>query len=561
MKYILSTERAAQHEISIEAIFNTSGEKEIQLCLPAWRPGRYELGNFAKNIISISAKGSSGEQLPMNKTSKDSWLIKTKEAKEVVVSYTYYANEINAGSSYLGDDQLYVNPVNCLLYQKDKLDDKCVLELRLDSSYKVATSLKKQKGFTYVANSFHELADSPFIASSTLKYHSFTTKKVLFHLWFQGECKPDWKLLEKDFKKFCSAQISLMKRFPEEEYHFLFQILPYKAYHGVEHSRSTVILLGPSYSIMDPQGWYLELLGVSSHELFHTWNVKNIRPTEMMPYDYSKENYTKLGYLTEGVTTYYGDLILYRSGVFSREEYLKTFNQLLKKHYTNPARLNMSVADSSYDTWLDGYVTGAPGRKTSIYTEGALCAFMLDVLIRKESKDKYSLDDLMRKLYANFGKKGIGVTEQDYLRLAMELGGEKVRTFFKNYIYGTKDYTAQLKSSLDYVGYRLVIDKKAPYAFAAFGMSIQQNKIENLYPDSHANSAGLRIKDEILSINGIIVGNDVEKWLQYFGNDKMELLIKNEYGLTYTVEMSVSDKYMQSLYVAEYAGGKKDLLK
>ena len=129
-----------------------------------------------------------------------------------------------------------------------------------------------------------------------------------------------------------------------KEYHFLFQILTYRNYHGVEHSNSTVIALGPSYDIMRKEGWYDELLGVSSHELYHTWNVKQIRPIEMHPYDYSKENYTYLGYLDEGVTTYMGDKFLYSSDVFNWEQYAKTFNQLLSRHYNNFGVNNYSVA-------------------------------------------------------------------------------------------------------------------------------------------------------------------------------------------------------------------------
>jgi predicted metalloprotease with PDZ domain len=181
----------------------------------------------------------------------------------------------------------------------------------------------------------------------------------------------------------------------------------------VEHTNSTVIALGPSYGVMNNKG-YEDLLGVSSHELFHAWNIKTIRPVEMMPYDYSRENYSRLGYVAEGVTTYYGDVMLLRSGVFTEEQYLKTFNELLEKHFNNFGRLNLSVADSSFDTWLDGYKQGVPGRKASIYTEGALCAFMLDIIIRKNSNNKRSLDDLMRLLYEEFGKKQRGYSEGEY---------------------------------------------------------------------------------------------------------------------------------------------------
>ncbi len=246
---------------------------------------------------------------------------------------------------------------------------------------------------------------------------------MLFHLWFQGECKPDFKKLENDFKKFCKKQIKDFGSFPVSEYHFLFQILTYKTYHGVEHSNSTVISLGPSYEIMDEKGWYNELLGVSSHELYHTWNVKQIRPIEMYPYDYTKENYTVLGYLDEGVTTYFGDKYLFTSGVFDWTQYKSTFDKLLERHYTNFGVENLSVASSSFDTWLDGYVRGIPNRKGSIYTEGALVAFITDVFIMKNTNNKKGLKEVMKLLYTDFAKKGKGVSDADYKAIVEKVAG------------------------------------------------------------------------------------------------------------------------------------------
>ena len=143
-------------------------------------------------------------------------------------------------------------------------------------------------------------------------------------------------------------------------------------------------MLGPSYVVFDAV--YPDLLGVSSHELYHTWNVKAIRPIELFPYDFTKENYSELGYLCEGVTTYMGDLFLFKSNVFSEEEYFNELNQQLQKHFDNPGRFNYSVAASSFDTWLDGYVPGVPNRKVSIYTEGCLIALVCDLMIIHHSK-------------------------------------------------------------------------------------------------------------------------------------------------------------------------------
>ncbi|MFN6039048.1 MAG: M61 family peptidase, partial [Bacteroidota bacterium] len=268
-----------------------------------------------------------------------------------------YAAEINAGSTYLDNTQLYVNPVNCCVYVPERMSEEHVLELKLPVNYKVCGSLKKSSEFTLHATNFEELADSPFIASASVKTISFFANDLPVHLHFMGECLPDEKKLVEDFKKFTEHSLDFFGDAPISEYHFLFQILPYRFYHGVEHLKSTVIALGPGYNLMQGST-YEDLLGVSCHELFHLWNIKTIRPVEMQPYDYTKENYAHTGYVYEGFTTYYGDLLLYQCGVFNQEQYFKTLEERLDKHFHNYGRFNLSLANSSFDNWLDGYVPG-----------------------------------------------------------------------------------------------------------------------------------------------------------------------------------------------------------
>ena len=238
-----------------------------------------------------------------------------------------------------------------------------------------------------------------------------------------------------------------------KEYHYLNQILPYQAYHGVEHKKSTVVSLGPSYQVFG--SLYKELLGVSSHELYHTWNVKTIRPAEMLPYDFTKENYSPLGYLCEGVTTYMGDLFLFKSGVFTLDQYFNEFNTQLQRHFDNHGRLHYSVAESSFDTWLDGYQPGAPGRKVSIYTEGCLIAFITDVKLLQATKNKYGLDEVMKRLFFRFGLENKGVSEMDYKATIEEVGKVSFDAIFEDQIHGTKPYESLLTACLDYIGLEL----------------------------------------------------------------------------------------------------------
>ena len=172
----------------------------------------------------------------------------------------------------------------------------------------------------------------------------------------------------------------------------------------------------------------------------------------MQPYNYEKENYSRSGLVYEGVTTYYGDLFLKRSGFFDLNSYLEELNLRLQKHLDNTGRFNYSVLESSYDTWLDGYVSGIPGRKTSIYDEGCLLALALDLIIRKNTNSKNSLDDVMRSLYNKFAKNNIGYTIDDYFDLAFTLGGEEVRTFYSEVVSQAISYDSVLNSLLSYAG-------------------------------------------------------------------------------------------------------------
>jgi predicted metalloprotease with PDZ domain len=553
MKYIVSYQKPNNHYIDIEYIIDNVDSDRIEIQLPAWRPGRYELANFAKNVQKWEAFDIYGNTLFSKKITKDLWEVKTKGNSTIHIRYNYFSNEINAGSSYLDDKQLYVNGVNCFLYIPERMNEKCVLELNVPEDYEVASGLKEVSKHKFECADFHQLVDSPFIASNSLKHHSYIESGVKFHFWFQGQCKPDFQLLETDFRKFSKAQIEKFGDFPVDEYHFIFQILTHRTYHGVEHYNSTVISLGPSYDIMKKEGWYNELLGVCSHELYHTWNVKQIRPTEMLPYDYSKENYTELGYLDEGVTTYYGDKFLLTSGVFDWERYAKTFNQLLERHFNNFGVNNYSVAQSSFDTWLDGYVKGVPARKASIYTEGALIAFMTDVFILKNTNNEKSLNNVMKVLYTHFAKRGKGVSDEDYKTVVEEVSGVSYDEIYNDFLHGTKDYTEAIKRSLNYIGCDLHVVPATNINESHLGFKIKYENsrclIDSIFPNSIAEENGFSINDELIAINGIKINNDLTNWANYFKDTEIVFSIKRALGVIEKIKL----KTTETVYFKKYS--------
>ena len=489
----------------------------LALQLPAWRPGRYELQNFAQKIQKVEiTDAAGGAVLPYRKTTKDRWEVAGAAGRQLKVSYNFYAHQMDAGGSWLDETQLYLNPVQALLYVVGREDEECTLELTLPDNWQIACGLPETSPHVLTAQNFDQLADAPLIASPTLQHHEYEAGGRRYHVWAQGEeAVVNWDILLADFKAFTEEQLKLFGSLPVKDYHFLNQFLPYKHYHGVEHANSTVIVLGPAELLMS-EGLYKELLGVSCHELFHAWNIKSIRPAEMQPYDYSRENYFRTGYIAEGVTTYYGEYLLARCQVRTPAQYFQELNAVLRKHFDDAGGQNLSLADAGMDLWLDGYRSGVPDRKVSVYHKGALAALLLDLTLRQLSGHARSLDDVMRRLYEEFGKTGTGYTEADYQRLVNEVAGRDMRRYFDQFITGTAPVLEPLQNALRKVGCQLLVSENVSASEGVFGfrtiLKNERTEVTYLWPDS-PGAAVLTADDEIVAVNGRRVDMNLQSLL------------------------------------------------
>jgi predicted metalloprotease with PDZ domain len=463
MQYTISILDTQTHFISLTWTIDYVHQDSIHIQQPAWRPGRYELQNYVKNVRCFAITDEKGNAVPFKKTTKDRWEVDTRLANKLIVTYEYYANQLDAGASYVGDDFLYLNPVNCLMYVEGRLDEPYTIDFSLPDDYIIACQLPTDK-HRLTAKNFDTLADSPLIASNSMFHVSFavnanqsSSEQSNIHFSFQGEPYPQMQKLIDETIAYTNEQIAIFGDLPSKDFHFLYHILPHTFRHGVEHTDSTVIAMGPSTDWTNPE-FYDSFLAISSHELFHLWNIKRIRPQEMLPYDLSKENYSNMGYVYEGVTTYYGDMILLRSGVWNWQQYVKSFNGDLAKHLNNSGRFNYSVAESSFDTWIDGYVPGTIGRKVSIYIEGMLAAFIADVLIIHHSKGKFSLDHVMADLYNTYYKSNKGYTEADYKLLLEKYAGIPFDSYFTEIIWGKGHFNKWLQQTAELIGCAINIE-------------------------------------------------------------------------------------------------------
>lgn len=528
----------------------------LALQLPAWRPGRYELQNFAQKIQKVEISDvATGQALPYRKTTKDRWEIAQVAGKYLRIRYNFYAHQMDAGGSWLDETQLYLNPVQCLMYAEGREQESCELALVLPDGWQLACGLPQGAPNVLQAHNFDQLADAPLIASPTLVHQQYEAGGLPFHVWVQGAAPLHWPRVLADFKAFSEEQLHLFGSFPVADYHFLNQLLPYKHYHGVEHHNSTVITLGPAELVMT-ETLYKEFLGVSCHELFHTWNIKSIRPAEMQPYDYARENYFRTCFIAEGITTYYGEYLLARSHVRTPAQYFEELGAVLHKHFADAGPDNLSLADASVDLWLDGYKPGVPDRKVSVYHKGALAALLLDLTLRQLSGQARSLDDVMRRLYAEFGQTGIGYTEADYIRLVEEVAGRKMGAYFDKFIYGLEPLAPPLDKVLHTVGCQLLVAENGSASEGRFGFRTmarnERTEVSGIWPGSPA-AAALTVDDEIMAVNGRRVDMNLQTLLST-GGPSYEISVFRQHRLvTVTLTATASASYGPRYSVAKLA--------
>jgi len=553
IKYTLSYQYPNRHFIDFEMLIENIEQEQIELQLPTWRAGRYQLQHYAKNIQQFSVYNQEGQAIPFQKVTKDRWKLQVGKNKKVVVKYNYYAQQLDGGGSWLDEELFYVNFINCLMYVEGKIHKEYEVKILLPSTYQIACGLEYIKGkqinignalFQEIilhAQSFYQIVDAPLLAAQSLQHQTYQVASCesLFHIWFYGNCEPQWEKLLADFKAFTQVQVNIFEGFPESEYHFIFIITPFKFYHGVEHFNSTVIVLG-SEEMFKQTYFYNDIVGVASHELFHVWNVLKIRPKELLPYDFTQENYFTTGFIIEGITTFYGDWILARSRVWTLEQYFLELKNLFKRHFNNFGRLNLSLVDSSFDLWLDGYEKGIPNRKSSIYVEGAVACLILDLEIRKHTHNQRSMDDVMRLMWENFGKKHIGYTLEDYIHIVKQVAGREMNEYFEQCILGTSDLADRLNQALQHVGCELFKSYSENLNESHFGFITTQKDneliVELIAPESPADKV-LSLKDTILEVNN-------EKVIQE-GNNKMNELLEGKTSISLKIRRMNKMKEIQ----------------
>ena len=515
------------HYFDVTVTVTNPGAGPTAFRIPAWRPGRYRIENYTRNVIQFAAADGAGATLNFRKLDKDTWEVPHGAIKRIVVTYRYYANVLDAGSSYLDDREAYLNPVTMLMYLPGREHLPVSIRFPNPQGWRVVTALDIDPVTgAYPAADYHELADSPFLISPDVEVLEFEYRHARFEIALQGKADADLQKLIGDIREIVRVQSELFGDIPFKRYVFLYHLVPFRISHGVEHKNSTSIVRGP-VDFSSPE-FYFGLLGFTSHEFFHVWNVERIRPAAIYYPDYSRENYTTGMWFYEGVTSYYDMLTLCRAGLISRYAFYNDLQRVINGFEKSPGRKLNSPAMTSWDSW--GREQDPPPNTTvSFYRSGQLLGLLLDLEIRGRTANAQSLDAVMRYLYRNYAQKDIGVPEDGIQQAIEAVAGSSFEAFFRDFVYGTEDI--DYNAFLPHAGLELVedVDSGTPAAYLGIRLSgdSRESLIANVFPASPALEAGLAVGDVLLALDGQRAHADnLDRLLQpYHPGDKITLTV------------------------------------
>jgi len=495
------------HYFEVEITYNEMQDEYLDLILPVWRPGRYFIFDFASGVQEFKAVDANMNELKFKKIDKCTWRVVTglKKSKSVnvTISYRLYANEFNLRTRGLDDSHAFVNGASVFMYSEKYRNLPLTLKILPYSDWHVTTGLENLCGqpFEFSAPDYDYFADCPLEIGNQKDYY-FEVDGKEHVISFYGEADYDIEKLKADFSIIIKKNYEFWGSVPYNRYVFIVHCTPLSG-GGTEHINSTVVGVKPSD--FANESTYKNFLRLISHEFFHTWNVKQLRPKGITPYDYTKENYTEELWIAEGGTSYYDGIILSRTGQFNIEDIFNEIAKAAEENRKRPGNNIQSLTESSYDAWIKFWKGSQQSyiAETDYYRKGADVSLILDLEIRNKSGNKYSLDDVFRTMFEKYPPGISGYTNEDFMNMCAEFGGGSFRQFFDDYVYGTKPIEWEM--FLAYAGLELKSNDSTVMPVVGLTLSIEGDRvfINSVLQGSSAEDAGLSIGDEIIAINGL----------------------------------------------------------
>lgn len=547
--YRISFADAANHYINVDMTINDVSGDETTLMMPTWTPGSYLMREYARNIDGISAVNANDKPLTLVKESRNRWQLSGSANGKIVVSYRLYCHEMSVRTNWVDADLAILTGAATFLTVPERRNRTHSVSLDLPKTWKqgVSSLTENEQGKKWTAVTFEQLVDNPIIAGNPIT-KDFEAGGLPHQLVSLGDTSL-WELdkAASDVQKIVAEHQRMFSGAPYDDYKFLNMITEGRG--GLEHDNCT-LLMTSRWNFRDEEK-YEDWLSLVSHEFFHTWNVRRLRPAGIWQYNLEKENYTPSLWIAEGITSYYEDVALARAGLIDRDGYLKRFSKVIKSLQTANGRQIQSLTDSSHDTWIKFYRPdeNSKNSRVSYYVKGAVVGFLLDAKIQESTDGSKTLDDVMRNMFQNFAGKQ-GYSEQDFRNEASAVAGIDLTDWFNQTIDGTSELNYQ--PAFDYYGLKFddknakkESDKSATEkdeqgtkgekedsdkddqdkpkldVGITFSSSSTNPTISGIRSQSAAFMAGLNVGDEVVAVNGYRTNKtNWESQLEAFATDQ-----------------------------------------
>ena len=532
ISYTVSMDNPNTHYFRVDLHCSGIGVEIIDLKMPAWTPGYYWILDFAKNVANFKATDGAGNPLEWHKVNKNTWRIETGQHPDFEVSYDVFAFHQSVAEPFLDDGRAFISPTGVFMYADDLLEHPVTVTVTPFHEWNsVNTGLDQveDQSNTFYADNFDILYDCPILAGK-LEVFSFEVEGIEHTMAFENPIDIDRQKYTEDLKNIVINATGIIGEIPYDHYTFLFMG---RGGGGLEHSNSMAVFSNLSYDITQSDG-YKRWLAFIAHEYFHLYNVKTIRPVALGPFDYDRENYTNMLWVSEGMTVYYEYIILNRAGFMDRQETLDAYSRTISSFENLQGRELQSATSSSFDTWLNFFNRSNHTANTTIsyYDIGCALGLLLDLKIRHETEGSRSLDDLMKELYYTWHKKlDRGFTDEEFRKVCETVAGCSLEEIFN---YAENPIPIDYQKYLDYAGIQIDTEPDTlpgaglGFRYREHGEGLMVTYVER---DSPAWEAGLSVEDQVLEVNRVKATSEVLKDIAESGDTgKLVLLVKRRTG-------------------------------
>ncbi|HTP43837.1 MAG TPA: PDZ domain-containing protein [Candidatus Acidoferrum sp.] len=522
--YELGFEAPNTHLMDVTIRATGLDNSTTDFAMPDWAPGSYYIQNYAANVQRFRATGENGKELSWRKTDSQTWRVELSGAKTATIQYQVFGDTLRNNQAQYDERHAFIGGPSVWMYLVDGKERPIELSVAVPSGWKVATGMEHMSDHTFRAKNYDWFADAP-LEISDFAEKDFQVLGTTYHVIVHNiESREDFSEFTTDVQKlvetivpiFSSVAGDSKQAAPFKDYYFLFHIWPGTG-GGLEHLNSTQINFSRDWDDKSPaEGYgtqYDEKLFVASHEFFHAWNVKRLRPHPLGPFDYSGMVHTPSLWISEGLTSYYGALALVRAGLITPQHYLDGIGKLMTKFESQPGRSERSIEDTSWDTWFP--IGGVVQQKNNLantwysyYDGGQLMGHILDFAIREKTNNRKSLDDWMRLIYSRYALPNPGFEPDDAIRSASEIAGADLSDIFQRYISGRQPIPYEKYFAYAGISVTAKVDSTRPWlGVETVAGANGRLTIKNVIPGSPAEKSGLDRDDVILAVDEHALGS------------------------------------------------------